>query len=166
MISGMRQHRILKAIMLAVFVTTSMNLGWQFYRMHRDGLEQQRMYEEYGDIICYMGPDVDEVSRLLIAPCLLVALIGSCLWRRRALSKLLYVPGLVGGAALYAHWWTFYPRWASLPEARLSHIAYLYEATYWDVCIVASVLMLLVWEVRGALLALSRPTAASRLTFR
>jgi hypothetical protein len=165
MSSSIREHRILKAIMLAVFVTASANLGWQFYRMRLASLERQRLYEEYGGIVCYMGPDVDEVSRLLIMPCLLIALIGSSL-RSRVFSKLLYVPGLLGAAILYAHWWTFYPRWASLPEARISHIAYLYEATYWDICIAVSVLLLLAWEVRGAALALFRPTTACSLTAR
>lgn len=165
MISGLRQHRILKAIMLAVVVTAAVNIGWQFYRMHLDSLERRRAYEEHGVILCYMGADVDEVSRLLIAPGLLAALIGSCL-RRRALSKLLYVSGLSGTAALYAHWWTFYPRWSSLPEAQISHIAYLYEATYWDICIAASVLLLLAWETRGAALALFRPATACSSTAR
>ena len=159
MVSSTRQRRILRAIMLVVFVTASVNIAWQFYRIRLASLERQRVYEEYGGIICYMGLDVDEVSRLLIAPCLLIALIGSFL-RRRVFSKLLYVPGLLGAAILYAHWWTFYPRWASLPEARISHIAYLYEATYWDICIAVSVLLLLAWKVRGAALALFRPTTA------
>ncbi|HEX8457721.1 MAG TPA: hypothetical protein VF656_10530 [Pyrinomonadaceae bacterium] len=164
----MKQHRILRAVVLAVSVTAVMNLAWQFYHAHLASLERQRLYEEYGGIVCYMGPDADEVSRLLITPCLIVAFIGSRL-RRRALSKLLYMSGLCGSAALYTLWWSFYSHRASMAEADgspIRHIAYLYEANYWDICIAASMLLLFLWEVRGAALARFRPTTACRPTTR
>src|SRR4051794_18818250 len=105
----MRQQQIIKAIMLSLFLTVSLNLGGQLYRMIRDDLKLQRLSEEHpGITVCKFGIPINESSRFYIELTLLVAFIGARI--RKFPGRLLYFAGLIGTAIFYISWWKYYFR--------------------------------------------------------
>ncbi len=146
-----------KSIALAILVAASLNLGWQFNRMQRESVRGQKAYEEYGIIVCRFGPSRDEASRVYIELFLMVAFVGSRLPHLK--GTLLTVVGFSGATAVYLHWWQYYFRLAELSESELKfvrHIAYLYNATFLDICIAVSIALLVLLHIGRALL-LFRP---------
>ncbi|PYS51803.1 MAG: hypothetical protein DMF68_03110 [Acidobacteria bacterium] len=162
----MRQHQIIKAIVLALLFIATLNLGAQFYREYRQELELQRLQEEHpGITVCRLGgPPIDVSSRLYIELALVAAFIGIGL--KRFQSKLFYFVGLIGVAVTYFFWWKYHFRIAENAGIRIgwgNHIAYLNEANYWDICIAVSIALLLLWEFSCAILSLFRTNSSTTL---
>ena len=101
----MRRRLSIKNFTLAVLFIASLNLVWQFYRMHHDAVERQEMATR-GLFIDKFGPSVDESARLVVELSLIVALIGSG-WKG-LYSNLVSLIGLSGAAAFYLYWWRYY----------------------------------------------------------
>jgi len=140
-----------KSITLAVILAASLNLGWQFYRMHQDVIRRQKAYEQRGVAVCYFGPAADESSRMYIELFLLVAFVGSRL--KGFMSMLLSVVGLSGATLFYMVWWQYYFRIAEVSESEMAlvkHIAYLYRANLLDIGIAVSIAFLILLHLRYA----------------
>ena len=143
--------------MLALILTATLNLGAQSYREYRDEIGRQELYEKYRMFACKLRPSIDESSRLYIELTLLVAFVGTRL--KRVQGKLLYCAGLIGTTIYYFLWWRYYFRFAEIAGSELKFvesIAYLYQATYLDICIAVSIALLLLWEFSWAILLLFR----------
>ena len=142
---------MIKRITLIVFLAASCNLAWQFYRMHRESVASQRAYEQFGVIVCKIGPSADEISRIYIELFLLLAVVGSRL--RRLKNTLLTVTGLSGATIIYIWWWQCVFRMASnaeVPVQSLPHFVYLWGGNVWDLGIASSIATLVVLNIRRA----------------
>ena len=142
---------MIKRITLIVFLAASCNLGWQFYRMHRESIARQRAYEQFGVIVCKFGPSADEKSRILIELFLVMALVGSRL--RRLKNTLLTVTGLSGATIIYIWWWQYVfsvALNADVPVQSLPHFVYLWGGNALDLGIALSIATLVVLNVRRA----------------
>jgi hypothetical protein len=140
----MKHKQIPKAIMAAVLLTSTFNLGSQMYRTYLSDLEAERA----GVSVCKFGPSEDEASRFYIEIALLIAFVGSQL--KGFKGTLLYMTGLLSVVATYILWWRYYFLLEKIagPEIRyVHHIVYLYRATDLDLCIAASCLLVLIWEL-------------------
>lgn len=118
----------------------------------REGVESQRVYEEYGVIVCKFGPSRDEASRMYIELFVLVAFIG--VFQRGLTSTLLTVIGLTGVTIIYLLWWRYYFRLAEIAGSELQfikHTAYLYRANHLDLSIAAVTALLVSLHVRRAI---------------
>ena len=155
------RHFSLERITLAIFLAASINLGWQFYRMYREGVESERAYQQYGVIVCKFGPARDESSRMYIEVFLLLAFVGS---RLRGLKETLLTAGGLSGAMLfYLFWWQYYFALARLAPGESPFIRqtwYLYRASYFDIAIMVGIVLLILLHIRGAILSLFRTTSA------
>lgn len=152
----------IKSITLAVFLFASVNLVWQFYRMHLESVRLQRAYEQYGLIVCTMGPARDEVTRVYIEFLLILAVVGS--WVKGFKRTLLSVAGLAGSAIFYVLWWQYYFKLAEISESEIvfaRHLVYLYRANYLDICIAVSIGALILLHIHHAVLSLFVPQATS-----
>jgi len=141
---------IIKRITLIVFVAASCNLGWQFYRMHRESVARRRAYER-GVIVCKLGPSHDEISRIYVELFLLLALVGSTL--RQLKKTLLTVIGLSGAVIIYVLWWQYVFSVASTAEISvqsLPHFVYLWGSSALDLGIASSIAALVVLNIRDA----------------
>ena len=140
----------IKKITLAVFLAASCSLGWQFYRMYRESVARQVLYEQHGIIVCDR-PSIDERARLFIELCLLLAVVGS---RFRGLTNtLLTVTGVSGATSIYMSWWQFVFEVASYGEEAvqsLPHFVYLWRGNALDLGIAFSIAALIVFTVRDA----------------
>ena len=143
------KDRIIQAITLALLITASLNLGLQVHRMHLAEEARQRVYEETGGAVmaCYFGRAMDEASRFFIELALIVAFAGSRL--KHLAGRFLYVAGLIGAILFYIRWWEYYFQLAEITESKLElrNVLYLHGANYWDICIAASIALLLLWEI-------------------
>ena len=155
------RHFSLERITLAVFLAASINLGWQFYRMYREGLASERAYQQYGVIVCKFGPARDESSRMYIEVLLLLAFVGS---RLRGLKEtVLTAVGLSGALLFYLFWWQYYFALASLAPSEIPFIRqtwYLYRASYLDIAIMGGIVLLILLHIHSAILSLFRTTDA------
>jgi hypothetical protein len=70
----------IKAFTLTILLAASLNRAWQGYRMHRESVERQEMFERTGFVYCDWGASLDERARFFLELLLIVALIGS--WSR------------------------------------------------------------------------------------
>lgn len=160
----MRERAIIKAILLAVLLTATLNVAYQIYTEARASASRQKLYEESGGTIiaCKIGLMADESSRFYIEIALIIAFVGSCL--RKVKGKILYILGACGVLIIYGLWWQVYSqiKEASGTTMELPNVAYLYRGNYWDVCIFVMVSALLLWEVKRLVLAPFRPTSHSR----
>ena len=150
----MLRFSITKSIVLVILLAATLNLGRQFYRMNRESVESQELYEQYGVIACRLGPSVDERSRIYIELALIVAFLASRLkgFKGYALCGV----SLLGVGMIYFFWWQYYFRLAKLAGSELiyiKHIAYLYQATVVDICIAASVTTFLLWQIGRGLVS-------------
>jgi hypothetical protein len=145
----------LKKLTLIVFLVASCSLVWQFYRMHRAAVQSQRLYEEYGVIVCTMGPSTDERARTFIEFLLALALIGS---RLKGLKNTLpSVIALSGTLIIYIFWWQTIFRIARNAETSVDaipHYAYLVGGNVLDVGIAAAVVVLVLLNVTRAVIIL------------
>ena len=140
-----------KTITLAVLLVASLNLGWQFHRMHQQDIERQKLFEQHGFTVCSFGPAADESSRMYIEILLIIAFVGSRL--KGFMSTLLSVVGLSGSSIVYISWWQYFFRIAEASESEMTfvkHIAYLYRATVLDLVIAAAIALLIVLHLRYA----------------
>jgi hypothetical protein len=145
-------QNLIKKFTLFVFLIATCNFVWQIYRMHRDAVDLQRAYEEYGVIVCKMGPAADESSRFYIEIFLLTALIGS---RIKGLGNALCsVIGLSGGILIYLVWWQYVFRIAMNAEISVEaipHSFYLYRGNFLDLSLVMFISLLILLNVWQAL---------------
>jgi hypothetical protein len=126
----------IKKITLIVLLIATCNLVWQFYRIGRDNRDRQIAYEQHGVIVCRLGPSRDEISRIFIEFCLLVALVGSRL--RGIKNSALSLLGLSGGVILYVLWWRYLFEIVSdagADKGSIPHLAYLYGGNLLDLAI-------------------------------
>jgi len=156
----MRRRLSIKNFTLAVLFIASLNLVWQFYRMHQDSVERQEMATR-GVIMDKFGPSSDEIARF-VELSLIVALIGSGL--KGLKSNLVSLIGLSGAAAFYIYWSRdyFWLAEISAPELKyFPHLAYLIGANYLDLFIATSIVFLILLHLRQAVLSVFRPTKPS-----
>ncbi len=160
-VESLLSHLSIKILTIAVLLAGSCNLVSQFYRMHRQGVERQELFERSGIIVCKFGPSIDEVSRLFIEFFLMMAFVGS--WMKDFKNTLLSVVGLTGVTMSYVFWWQYYFWLAEASGSDLEsveHIVYLCGASYLDIFIAASIAVLILLHVKLAVLSVFRPTCA------
>jgi hypothetical protein len=146
-----------KALTIAILLAASLNLAGQVYRMHRESVERQEMFERTGFVWCYWGPSLDERARFFVEVLLIVALIGSRLKSFR--SFLLSFVTLSAVVAIYVLWWREYLLLAEISESEARHIpqfAYLVGGNFLDVCIAAWIACLILLRSRLAVLLVIR----------
>lgn len=145
---------LIRRITVIVFLAASCNLVWQFYRLHEEAVERQRLYEETGWTVCTFGSPRDAVARFHLEFFLMLALIGT---RVKGLkSTLLSVVGLSGAVIIYVFWWQYIFRVARNAEMRveaINNFAYLVGGTLLDITIAASIVLLVVLNVSRAALS-------------
>jgi hypothetical protein len=152
-----------KSLALAILLAASLNLAWQFYRMHQSSVERQKMYDQGFGGGEYFGPSADEGARMLIEPFLIILTLGTCLkgWK----GALLAVLGLAGTTFFYFFWWQYYFRMARFTESEselrsIRHLAYLYHGNYLDICIAILLALLIVMYVWSAFQSVFRRRTA------
>lgn len=141
----------IKTITLSLFLTASVNMGWQVYRMHEQSVERQRDYEQYGVIACKFGLSRDESSRMHLELLPFTAMIG--VFVRGLKHTLLSVFGLTGAATTYLFWWRYFFSLRELSGADLSYMpqtAYLLGGNYLDIAIGLIIVWLIGWHVSRA----------------
>src|SRR4051812_7320017 len=151
----------LERITLAVFLAASINLGWQFYRVYREGVETERAYQQFTLSVCKFGPAHDESSRMYVEVCLLLALVGS---RLKGLKEtVLNAVGLLGALLVYLLWWRYCFALARLAPGEMAFIPqtwHLYRASYLDIAIVGGIVLLILLHIRRAISSLFGTTSA------
>ena len=143
----------LRRITLLLLLLASLNLGWQFYQMDQAAKERQRIYEDSGLWLCYLGPSVDQWSRLYIELCAIVAFAGSCMKGFKCLF--LTVNGLTGAAIIFILWRNNYFLLAEISGGDMrfvEHIGGLMNANHLDIAIAATIALLILIHFRDALL--------------
>src|SRR5688572_26412410 len=143
----------LKKITIAVFLAASLNLTWQFHREYEIGVQSEQLYEKYQITSCTMGPSHHKIARMQIEFLLILALIGSRL--KELKNTLLSVIGLSGVLIVYIFWWHYIFRIAEAAGARvvaIPNFAYLAGGNFLDVIIAAAVVLLVLLNVRRAVL--------------
>lgn len=146
-------NRRILIISLVLVLAASLNLGWQFYQMDQAAKERQRIYENSGFWICYLGPSEDEWARLYIELCVITAFVGSCM--KGFKSLFLSVIGLTGAAIIFILWRHSYFRLAEISGGDMrfvEHIAGLINGNYLDIAIAATLAFLILIHLRNALL--------------
>jgi hypothetical protein len=152
---AMRGLFTIRTITFTLFFTASVNFGWQFYRMYREGMERQQAYEQFGVIVCKFGLSRDEASRMYVEFFLLFALMGAFVHGLK--STLLTVFGLTGVTIFYMRWWRYYFLLAEISGSEmkfLKHTAYLVEANYLDIFVALLTALLIGLHVHRAVLCL------------
>lgn len=156
-----------KALALLILLIASFNLARQFYQMYEESVARQKMYEQHIPTE-YWGPSGDENMRMYIEPFLILLSAGALL--KGLKGKLLEVVGLAGASFFYALWWPFYFKLARLTETEsqlrdIRHLAYLYNANYFDICIAILLSLSTVLYVWWALQSIIRLKAHARVSF-
>ena len=133
-----------KIITLALLLAASINLGYDFYRMHQEYVELERMYKEHGIVFCTMGPATHVRAHMFIELLLSLAFVGSLL--KGSTSTLLSVVGLAGATIIYILWRQVYFDVAEASGSEMKyveHIANLMNANYLDIAIAATIAFLI-----------------------
>src|SRR5882762_8319670 len=110
----MQSRLSIKNFTLAVLFVASLNLAWQFYRMHQDTVERHELAVR-GVIMDKFGPSPDERTRFIVELSLIVAFIGSRLNGLK--SSLVSLIGLSGAVASYVIWLQDYFWWAKFSRS-------------------------------------------------
>lgn len=159
----MRERNIVKAIVSAVVVMATLNLALQIHKMYLEAEARQRLYEETNGavIACKLGPTTDEGARFYIEFALIVAFVGSRL--KKLKGRIVYVSGLIGAILIYVEWWKYYFYLAEMTQSELElpNIIYLHSGNYWDICIAASISLLLLREIGRLVVSPFRPRSYS-----
>jgi hypothetical protein len=98
--------------------------------------------------ICYFGPPVSFYSRFFAFAALLLAVLG--IFRRTFSRSITATAGVAGALSAYVYWWIHSYRvfrnftdfeipFLNHPE--IKQVAYLYNGTWFDVCVVASLVV-------------------------
>jgi len=146
-----------KALTIAILLAASLNLAGQAYRMYRESVERQQMFERTGFVWCYWGPSMDERARFFIEVLLIVALIA--IRSKGFRSFFLGLVSLSAVVAIYVLWWREYFLLAEISESEVRYIpqfAYLVGGNYLDVCIAAWIGCLILLHSRLAALSMFR----------
>ena len=146
-----------KALTIAILLAASLNLAGQAYRMYRESVERQQMFERTGFVWCYWGPSMDERARFFIEVLLFVALIA--IRSKGFRSFFLSLVSLSAVVAIYVLWWREYFLLAEISESEVRYIpqfAYLVGGNYLDVCIAAWIGCLILLHSRLAALSMFR----------
>ena len=146
-----------KALTIAILLAASLNLAGQAYRMHRESVERQQMFERTGFVWCYWGPSMDERARLFIEVLLIVALIA--IRSKGFRSFFLSLVSLSAVVAIYVLWWREYFLLAEVSQSEVRYIpqfAYLVGGNYLDLCIAAWIACLILLHSRLAVLSMFR----------
>ena len=102
----------------------------------------------YEITICYFGPPASFYPRLLICCSLLIATVG--VFRSSFPRSMIAMFALVGAVAVYFYWWIASYRVfrnftdadiAFLNDPEIKQVAYLYEGTWLDIGVAASVVV-------------------------
>jgi len=102
----------------------------------------------YEITICYFGPPVGFYPRLFIFAALLVASVG--VFRQKFPRSIIATVGVATALAVYIYWWLhsyrvfrnftdFDIRFLNNPE--IKQVAYLYQGTWLDICVAASIVV-------------------------
>ena len=146
-----------KALTIAILLAASLNLAGQAYRMRRESVERQEMFERTGFVWCYWGPSLDERARFFVEVLLIVAVIASRLKGFR--SFLLSLVTLSAVVAIYVLWWREYLLLAEISESEVRYIpqfAYLVGGNFLDLCIAAWIACLILLHSCLAVLLMFR----------
>jgi hypothetical protein len=148
-----------RILALVILVIGSLNLAWQFDRMHQRSVERQKAYDQGFGGGEYTGASLDELSRVRIELFLFLLFVGGCL--RGVKGVLLSVVGLAGATFFYFIWWLYYLRWVRVAESEselrsIRHLAYLYNGNYLDIGIAILLALLIVMYVWWALQSVFR----------
>lgn len=146
-----------KALTIAILLAASLNLAGQAYRMHRENVERQEMFERTGFVWCYWGPSRDERARFFVEILLIFALIASRLKGFR--NFLLSLVTLSGVVAIYVLWWREYLLLAEISQSELRYtpqFAYLVGGNFLDLCIATWIACLILLHSRLAVLSMFR----------
>jgi uncharacterized membrane protein len=101
--------------------------------------------------ICYFGPPVGFYPRFFVLVALLVASIG--VFRRTFPRSIIATLGVAGGFLTYVYWWLHsYRVFRNFTEVdipiidnpEITQVAYLYQGTRLDLCVVAALIVCLV----------------------
>lgn len=149
----MRGDNILKGVLLALLVTATFNLSWQVYSEAQAADARRRLYEEHGIIACKLGLTQDESSRLLIELGMALAFTGCRI--KRAPGILVSLSGLLFAAGVYGLWWRYYfmlVEVSGASEGAVDHLFFLYGGRWLDLCIAASLPILVAWQASAVAL--------------
>lgn len=151
-------NRRTRRLTLALVLAASLNLGWQFYQMDQAAKERQRVHEDSGLWICYLGPSVDQWARMYTEVCLIIAFVGS--FTKGFKSLFLTVIGLTGAAIIFILWRQFYFQLAEVSGGDMrfvEHIGGLMGANYLDIAIAATIVALILIHLYDSLLHFRSP---------
>jgi hypothetical protein len=143
----------IKKLIVFVLLASSFSIGWQFYRSQCETVRLQEEGEKFGVTSRKLRPYEDELSRLCIELFLIGVFVSSRL--RGLKGSLLTAIILSWVTSVYVSWWQCYFRLDAVYRSEnrvVPQIAYLYNANFLDICVAASIALIITIQILHSLL--------------
>jgi hypothetical protein len=140
-----REHKIILGITLAALLVCTANLAWIIYQ------EGPLVVELSNGMMAYINPShVLTNKRMAIGLALIISLIGLIV--RRLSGLFVSSLALIFGVIIYVSWLQFsvaiVRNAESLSFSKIEHLAFLYNANWWDISVLSMIMVLSIWELK------------------